>query len=306
MGRPRACGRAIARASRRRDGDAGDRRRAVRRAAHRAGISAAAGTRRPHERQHHAHRPVRVLGTVVAAGDRVGDGAGPVLVRHVVPGRRAQRMGQPLRARTRHSALAALARLAVRGVLLRHRLWPTGQRVRVSAAGPGGAGRLDDRGDGGGLPVRPRQARVVPPSVPGERRVRAARARGAAALPRRSPALGDEHRQPRCRQLRAARRYPPHDRSSAMPYVRPVQRPARGRAPGPEAAGPRGGGRDGPDRQAMGGAPARVRAHRHRHRRLSVVRLTVVRGHQAILRWLGRHARGNKCGCSTPPRRGGC
>ena len=64
------------------------------------------------------------------------------------------------------------------------------------------------------LRVRPREACVVPPPVPGERRVRRTRASGADALPRRPRTVGDE-RGPHQRasgQLRAHGAHPAHDR----------------------------------------------------------------------------------------------
>jgi hypothetical protein len=132
---------------------------------------------------------------------------GPRVVRRVLPRGRPDRAGQPPRPGPGHSALAALARLALCGLCLHHGVRPVGQRLRIPAGGPAGAGRLHRwRRWRWGWCTGKRQPRVVPLPVPGQWRVRPAGEGRAAALQRWTRRARKQHvgRAPKAsRELRA-------------------------------------------------------------------------------------------------------
>ena len=78
-----------------------------------------------------------------------------------------------------------------------------------------------------GLVYGTQQPGVVPPSVPGLRRVQPAGAHRAGALRRRPGRLGCRSGTRQPGELRAADRYPPHAIRRRLPHVRPVRRAAR-------------------------------------------------------------------------------
>ena len=131
-----------------------------------------------------------VLGRVVAVRHPVDVRRRAHVVRRVLSRRHADRGGEPLRTGPRGAALDEVGRLAVRRVRADDGLRPARQRLSVSDGDAARARRLDARRDRRRLRLRPRQARLVPSSVPRQRRVRGAVARGAGAFSRRPRRVG--------------------------------------------------------------------------------------------------------------------
>ncbi len=200
------------------------------------------------------------------------------------------RFGLPPRA----AALAALGGLAVRRVRDDDGLRAARQRLPVSQGRAARARRLHARGHRGGARVRPREARLVPLPLPGQRRVLGPFARGARALRRRSRALGGQcgtrHDSPG--ELRADGAHPAHDGPLRMPHVRALQRSPRCRlARTPRAqsrahGAPRGGG------VALGRDPHRRRRGGYRHRRVPGARALVRAGEVAAVGYVVEHVAG--------------
>ncbi len=150
----------------------------------RAGLSAAAGRRRPLVQQPRGPVAVDVLGRVVAVRHPVDVRRRARVVRALLSRRHADRGREPTRTRARRSAVDEMGRMAVRRVRADDGVRAAGQRLPVSCRDAPRARRLDARRRRRRPRLRPRQARLVPASLPGQRRVRRALARVTAPLSR--------------------------------------------------------------------------------------------------------------------------
>ena len=239
---------------------------------------------------------IRFLGHLVAVCAGQHGAVRAAVVRRAVPRRRTDRMGRQARPRPRRAALDALGRLAFRGVCLHHGVRPDGQRLPVPQGRAGGAGRQHGSGDGHRLPVHARQARLVPLSVPGQRRVLSAVQAGADALPggrrglapvagRRSARLGAaQHPDPRGAGggLRPHGGAAPHGGQLRLPHVRALQRPPRRHRAAMAFARRRSGARGRHRGRPLADLADRVRPAGRGHWRLSLERQPLVRGRQAV------------------------
>jgi hypothetical protein len=146
------------------------------------------------------------------------------MVRAILPRGHSDRIRQPARPRPCHSALDQMGRLAFCRLRVHHSLRTDDQRLPVRGAGACHPRRLDARRGPRRFVLWPRQAGLVPLSLPRQRRVRTAVEARAAPLRGRCRRLAriaaDAQAAPCSDQLCPARTNPHHARGKRVPHVR--------------------------------------------------------------------------------------